>query len=217
MSDNIIVEKLGPITTIGINRPNKRNCVNKHTAEQLSKAIRDFEDDKSVYAGVLHGKGGNFCTGVDLEELAEQDEKFNLEFNIKEGEGLMGLKSFINDSSLAKWILAIPQSVPICSALNNFCGTRNIAYKQNVELRSSWHSKNDRDRQTFYSSFDVYRPFAYCSSTEFISLSTGLAGDKFVNCVKALEIGSEFMKNMNAGTFEATKLKRMDRTFICHD
>nr|CAD7416266.1 unnamed protein product [Timema poppensis] len=100
--DNIIVEKLGPITTIGINRPNKRNCVNKHTAEQLSKAIRDFEDDKSVYAGVLHGKGGNFCTGVDLEELAQQDEKFNLEFNIKEGEGLMGpTKRFIKKPLVA--------------------------------------------------------------------------------------------------------------------
>nr|CAD7433103.1 unnamed protein product [Timema monikensis] len=103
LQDNIIVEKLGPITTIGINRPNKRNCVNKQTAEQLSKAIRDFEDDKSVYAGVLHGKGGNFCAGFDLEELAEQDEKFNLEFNVKEGEGLMSIRE------IWKQVMVIPE------------------------------------------------------------------------------------------------------------
>nr|CAD7421106.1 unnamed protein product [Timema poppensis] len=115
------------------------------------------------------------------------------------------------DSTLAKGILAIPQSVPICSALENFCGIRNIASEQHVELRSSRQSRDDRDRQTFSSWFNVHRPFAYRLPTELIGLLTGLVGDKFVNCDKTLEIGLEFMKNMNGGTFGTTKLKRKDR------
>nr|CAD7256408.1 unnamed protein product [Timema shepardi] len=46
----------------------------------------------------------------------------------------------ITDITLTKWILEILQSVPICIALENFCGTRNITSKQHVEPRSSRHS-----------------------------------------------------------------------------
>nr|CAD7413423.1 unnamed protein product [Timema poppensis] len=46
----------------------------------------------------------------------------------------------ITDRTRAKWILEIPQSVPICSVLENFCETRNITSEQHVELHSSRHS-----------------------------------------------------------------------------
>nr|CAD7406019.1 unnamed protein product [Timema poppensis] len=46
-----------------------------------------------------------------------------------------------------------------------------VGPEQHAELRPSRHSRDDRDKQTFSSWFDVHQPF--------------------VNCDKALEIGSE--------------------------
>ena len=57
--------------TIGINRGDKRNCVNKATAEKLFEAFADFEQDEDMHCAVLHGIGGNFCAGYDLSELAD--------------------------------------------------------------------------------------------------------------------------------------------------
>lgn len=70
----IIVEKMGQITTIGINRPEKRNCVNIETSKLLKNAIESFENDDNAVAGVLYGTGGNFCAGFDLKELANYDQ-----------------------------------------------------------------------------------------------------------------------------------------------
>ena len=53
----IVVEKMEEfkIVCIGINRPSKRNCVNKTTADQLYEAFSDFENDESLNCAVLHG------------------------------------------------------------------------------------------------------------------------------------------------------------------
>lgn len=87
-NDEILVEKLGSVTTIGINRPQKRNCLNMATANKLSRAILEFEEDDSALVGVLHGIGGNFCAGYDLEELSGFD--INMELDTKAGHGPMG-------------------------------------------------------------------------------------------------------------------------------
>lgn len=82
--DLVIVEKVQmqyTITTIGINRPEKRNCVNHATALQLEAALKQFEEDPTSPAAVLYGKGGNFCAGYDLSEVSGAGkENANLEF-----------------------------------------------------------------------------------------------------------------------------------------
>lgn len=70
----IIVDHLGSVTIIGINRPAKRNCINYATSELLKEAIKDFEYDEKATVGVLYGVGGNFCAGYDLGELSQTSE-----------------------------------------------------------------------------------------------------------------------------------------------
>lgn len=65
---------MGTITTIGINRPEKRNSLDAQTLVQLSNEIEVFENDKSAYVAVLYGIGGNFCSGYDLNEIAGSKE-----------------------------------------------------------------------------------------------------------------------------------------------
>lgn len=70
--DTIIVEQ-DVVTTIGINRPEKKNCLDVASAEKLSQALDAFENDESSKACVLYGRGGNFCSGYDLSEIAKYD------------------------------------------------------------------------------------------------------------------------------------------------
>lgn len=69
-SQTVVTEKRQEVTLIGINRPEKRNCVDSDTARQLLKAFNDFEADTSSSVSILHGIGGTFCAGYDLKELS---------------------------------------------------------------------------------------------------------------------------------------------------
>ena len=57
-NSNVVVEKMEEfkVVCIGINRPSKRNCVNKTTADQLYEAFSEFENDENLNCAVLHGK-----------------------------------------------------------------------------------------------------------------------------------------------------------------
>lgn len=69
-SSPVVVDNIGPVSLIGINRPERRNAVDPPTANILYKAFRDFEGDGSRRVAVLYGKG-NFCAGYDLKALSK--------------------------------------------------------------------------------------------------------------------------------------------------
>lgn len=71
--ENTIVLEQDIVTIITINRPEKKNCLDVATAEKLSEALDAFENDESSKVCVLHGVGGNFCSGYDLSEIAKYD------------------------------------------------------------------------------------------------------------------------------------------------
>ncbi|XP_060523699.1 probable enoyl-CoA hydratase [Cylas formicarius] len=73
IKNGIVTEAVGQIVTIGLNRPEKRNCIDTDTAVKLNKAINEFEEDDSSLVAVLYGVGGNFCSGYDLSELSQAD------------------------------------------------------------------------------------------------------------------------------------------------
>jgi len=70
LEKTILVKQMGKVTTIGINRPEKRNCLDVATAHLLSETLDEFENNEESLVGVLYGVGGNFCAGYDLKEIA---------------------------------------------------------------------------------------------------------------------------------------------------
>ena len=64
------IEKSGPVTTVILARPERRNAVDRETAGQLAQAFRDFEADPNASVAVLWGEGGAFCAGADLKAIA---------------------------------------------------------------------------------------------------------------------------------------------------
>jgi enoyl-CoA hydratase len=67
----IDVDKDGPITIVTIDRQERRNAVDRATAEALADAFRAFEADDDALVAVLHGDHGTFCAGADLKALAD--------------------------------------------------------------------------------------------------------------------------------------------------
>ncbi|KAL3464298.1 ClpP/crotonase-like domain-containing protein [Aspergillus heterothallicus] len=63
------------ITTITLNRPQRRNAVDGPTGKKLTDAFLDFESDASQKVCVFYGANGTFCAGFDLHEVAKFEEQ----------------------------------------------------------------------------------------------------------------------------------------------
>jgi enoyl-CoA hydratase len=76
----------GPVFTVTINRPDRRNAVDHATADALVEAFLQFEDSAALSVAILTGAGGQFCAGADLKAIAEgQTNRVELD-----GDGPMG-------------------------------------------------------------------------------------------------------------------------------
>ena len=69
---SVRVEVDGPVSTVTIDRPERRNAVDPPTALALREAFHAFEADASQAAAVLTGAGGAFCAGYDLKAFAAE-------------------------------------------------------------------------------------------------------------------------------------------------
>lgn len=58
------------IAIVTIDRPERRNAVDRPTAEALADAFRRFDADEALDVAVLTGAGGCFCAGADLQAIA---------------------------------------------------------------------------------------------------------------------------------------------------
>jgi len=67
VSDAVRIERDGPVYTVLLSRPARRNAVDGATAAALADAFRAFDADGNASVAVLHGEGGVFCAGADLQ------------------------------------------------------------------------------------------------------------------------------------------------------
>ena len=67
---SVTTEKQGAVTTVILSRPERRNAIDRPTAQSLARAFRAFERDREARVAVLWGAGGTFCAGADLKAIA---------------------------------------------------------------------------------------------------------------------------------------------------
>ncbi|MCC6524662.1 MAG: crotonase/enoyl-CoA hydratase family protein [Polyangiaceae bacterium] len=60
----------GRVAIVTLDRPDRRNAVDRATAESLATAFRRFEADPTLAVAILTGAGGTFCSGADLKAIA---------------------------------------------------------------------------------------------------------------------------------------------------
>jgi enoyl-CoA hydratase len=70
--ESVRVERNGPVTTVVLLRPERRNAVDGPMAADLAEAFADFEADSEAAVAVLHGEGGHFCAGADLKAIGSE-------------------------------------------------------------------------------------------------------------------------------------------------
>src|SRR4051812_22122093 len=68
---SVLVERNGPVVTVVLDRPERRNAVDPAGARELRASFAALEADESAHVAVLTGAGGHFCAGFDLKAFAE--------------------------------------------------------------------------------------------------------------------------------------------------
>ena len=112
------------VALITLSRPEKKNPLTFDSYAELTRLFRDAADDDTVKAMVLHGEGGNFCSGGDVFEiigpLMEKDTKGLLAFTQMTG-------------NLVKAMRACPQ--PIIAAVDGVCAGAGAILAMASDLR----------------------------------------------------------------------------------
>jgi enoyl-CoA hydratase len=85
----VLIETAGTVCTIILNRPDKRNAVDKATADALREAFEAFERNEALRVAVLWGRGDVFCAGADLEALGDPERRNQVDPH-GQGPGPMG-------------------------------------------------------------------------------------------------------------------------------
>ncbi len=64
-------ETAGHVATVVLSRAERRNAVDRDTADALVEAFEAFDRDANARVAVLWGEGGTFCAGADLVATSE--------------------------------------------------------------------------------------------------------------------------------------------------
>jgi len=77
MEETVLFAQEGPIAIITLNRPERRNAINRDLLINLYSSIERISGDDSIRVGVITGNGKSFCSGIDLKVVKTQN-LFNL-------------------------------------------------------------------------------------------------------------------------------------------
>jgi enoyl-CoA hydratase len=102
------VSRAGPVTTILIDRQDRRNAVDHPTSLALRAAFEAFEADDEALVAVLGGAGEHFCAGYDLKSFTENGMPYE-----PEGVGPMGPSRML----LSKPVIAAVEGYAVAGGL----------------------------------------------------------------------------------------------------
>jgi enoyl-CoA hydratase len=70
-TDVIETDKRGSTLVITIARPAQRNAVNRAVSLGIAEALDRLDQDADLRVGILTGRGGSFCAGMDLKAFLD--------------------------------------------------------------------------------------------------------------------------------------------------
>lgn len=70
VDDSIQLERQGGILTLWLNRPESRNAMSLNMVNAIQQIFAHIAQDTSIRAVILRGKGGHFCAGGDIKDMA---------------------------------------------------------------------------------------------------------------------------------------------------
>jgi enoyl-CoA hydratase len=109
---NVTIEHVDRVTIVTIDRPDRRNAVDRATAEELADAFRAFDADERHDVAVLTGSGGTFCAGADLKAMS--DDRAN------RGDGASGTNTVRADGDGPMGPTRMLLTKPVIAAVEGF-------------------------------------------------------------------------------------------------
>ena len=104
MEEAVLFEAEDGIALITLNRPEKRNAVNKDLLFGLCKHLHQVAHDDAVRVAILTGNGKSFCAGLDVSAIGEggtvEMEGEGLDFGLARGECRKPLIGAINGHAI---------------------------------------------------------------------------------------------------------------------
>ena len=70
--DTILVERIGLVARLTLNRPERANALNQLMLAEIGQALDVLETDVDVRAIIVRGAGSSFSSGFDLKEQIER-------------------------------------------------------------------------------------------------------------------------------------------------
>jgi len=136
----IIYEKKGRIAYVTINRPERRNALNRAAFGQLANAWLDFNADDDVWVAIVTGAEDPaqpdkraFCSGGDLKE-AIQFFVDNAE-DLATGKKTAGAEGYLPNSPLIAMLREVEFYKPIIAAVNGVCVAGGMEMLMGTDLR----------------------------------------------------------------------------------
>ncbi len=123
----VIVEVDGPVLTVTLNRPEKRNAVNSEVMCRLYDAWHQLDDDDNLRVGILTGRGTTFCAGMDLSEIGKLGGPPTNEWMAR----IQADTSMIYDA----WLKTYRPTKPIILAAEGFARAGGTEILQGTDIR----------------------------------------------------------------------------------
>jgi enoyl-CoA hydratase len=136
----IIYEKQGRIALVTINRPERRNALNRAAFGQLANAWLDFNADDDLWVAIVTGAEhpsepdkNAFCSGGDLKE-AIQFFVDNAE-DLASGKQSAGAEGYLPNSPLIAMLREVEIYKPIIAAVNGVCVAGGMEMLMGTDIR----------------------------------------------------------------------------------
>ncbi len=135
---DLLYEKRDQFAVFTMNRPERLNALGGTMMDDLTEALRDFNDDPEMRAGILTGTGRAFSAGADLKEMNQR--------NVDRGDNAAPIRTFDPASSLP--FSRSPK--PFIAAINGLCIAGGLERALDCDIRIC-------STEAFFGLFEVKR------------------------------------------------------------
>ncbi|MFI5952286.1 crotonase/enoyl-CoA hydratase family protein [Cryptosporangium sp. NPDC051539] len=129
----VLVEAEGPVLTVTLNRPEKRNATNAEILCRLLDAWKLLDADDTLRVAILTGRGPVFCAGMDLAEIGR------LRAGVRDNEWIARLQDEPG-ISLAAYLKTYRPTKPILLAAEGVARAGGTEILQGTDIRVAGES-----------------------------------------------------------------------------
>jgi enoyl-CoA hydratase len=117
-----IVERDGPVVTLTMNRPEKRNALSADMLVGLADGFTYVDGEPEVRVAILTGAGGHFSSGMDLVAVGTPSEDERVRRRMAE-ESNLHWKGLLRDYRLSKPLIAAVEGYAVAGGSEMLQGT----------------------------------------------------------------------------------------------